>query len=324
MGTAGEKGTFENPIIDCEYERKEVEQYFIKKCKTEAEKLKLKKILENMKLVTVKYYGFDGRIDEKNEQPIIIRQNGKDNEWPKPNGKLHQGQIFVHENTVKNWQHVFEYMQKNKFPMIICSPINFEQFPDGNVSFNYRITRGGKKLSAHSYGIATDFNSYRNPAIIRGKKIPSWGKYNPEISGTLTSDSQFKDTVGYKIIQKCKELGFKWLGEKSKDYMHLEIPHITNQGLINFFYKSAKEFGKKIQNHSKITGYAIKKLVKEREGILVFTNGDIINKILKPIANLENLNINEYAKKIGIDLVELTNNQDAFFQGWKSITQLKK
>lgn len=62
---------------------------------------------------------------------------------------------------------------------------------DNNTSgFNYRIVKGSKVLSAHSYGMAIDINPMQNP-YVKGKTIqPSGAKYDTKTEGTILRDSR--------------------------------------------------------------------------------------------------------------------------------------
>ncbi|MCX8055086.1 MAG: M15 family metallopeptidase [Ignavibacteria bacterium] len=84
-------------------------------------------------------------------------------------------------------------------------------------SFNYRKIAGTNRLSLHSYGLAVDINPFNNPVVYNDGRIsPKGAKYNPKNVGTFTS--------ACPIVQKFKELGWRWGGEFNsfKDYHHFD------------------------------------------------------------------------------------------------------
>ncbi len=151
-----------------------------------------KHIVSTQELVTVQYYSFDK--------------------------KLHQGQLVVHKDLVKDIVEIFEVIKEQKFPIESVIPIvrfswsDSKSIQSNNTSaFNYRTISGTKKMSDHAYGRAIDVNPYLNPWVGKGKSSRS---YNPSIEGTLSSK-----TV---VVKEFKKRGWKWGGDwkSSKDYQH--------------------------------------------------------------------------------------------------------
>lgn len=156
-----------------------------------------KDIKDNLTLITVEYYSFD-----KN---------------------LHRGQVLIHKDLAKDVIEIFELIKQKKFPIEKAVPINYYNWSDeasmmdNNTSgFNYRKVKGSKKLSSHALGRAIDINPKQNPHIVNGKFFPPNSSYNPNVEGTITSNSF--------IVKEFKKRGWSWGGywKRNKDYQHFE------------------------------------------------------------------------------------------------------
>lgn len=154
-------------------------------------------IKNNLRLVDVYYYSFDGN--------------------------LHRGQIVIYKDLVNDIRKIFEVIRLNKFPVQIVIPVvhynwsDIKSMEDNNSSaFNYRNVTGTKLRSAHSIGKAIDINPLLNPQIKHGKIIPQGASYNPLKPGTLTRTSI--------VVKEFLKLGWNWGGdwETTKDYQHFE------------------------------------------------------------------------------------------------------
>ncbi len=154
-------------------------------------------IIKNLELVTVQYYSFDG--------------------------KLHQGQIVLHKDLVKDIQEIFLVIKDSKFLINKVVPISQynwsdeESTKDNNTSaFNYRFISGTKVMSQHAYALAIDINPLLNPYTKKGTNTPSVSKYDTTKAGTIIS--------GSLIETEFKKRGWNWGGDwKSvKDYQHFE------------------------------------------------------------------------------------------------------
>jgi hypothetical protein len=156
-----------------------------------------KSILKQLTLVEVEYYSFDE--------------------------KLHRGQIVINQKAAKDVKEIFEFIKTIKFPIAKVIPIvkynwsDEASMNDNNTSaFNYRIVKGYKLLSAHSYGLAIDINPLQNPHI-KGKVVnPIKGSYNKKVAGTILKES--------KLVSEFRKRGWQWGGRwrSSKDYQHFE------------------------------------------------------------------------------------------------------
>lgn len=139
-------------------------------------------------------------------------------------GKLHQGQLVVHEDVKKDVLEIFEIIKEEKFPVKKVLPIveydwsDDASMEDNNTSgFNYRYIAGTKRLSNHAFGKAVDINPRFNPVIYADGRIsPSGAEYDPEKEGTFASD--------HPIVQAFKERGWRWGGDfqSFKDYHHFD------------------------------------------------------------------------------------------------------
>ena len=152
-----------------------------------------KSIIKQLTLIEVEYYSFDE--------------------------KLHHGQIIGNQKAAKDIKEIFEFIKSTKFPVAKVIPVvkynwsDEASMNDNNTScFNYRIVKGFKVLSSHSYGKAIDINPVQNPHI-KGKVItPVTGKYDIKQAGTLIKDSG--------IVKEFVKRGWQWGGRwrSSKDY----------------------------------------------------------------------------------------------------------
>jgi hypothetical protein len=157
-----------------------------------------KHIINQLELITVKYYSMDG--------------------------KIHQGQVLVNKKIAKDIIEIFNLMLEVKFPVYQVIPIvryewNDEKSMDANNTycFCYRNI----SFSKHALGLAIDINPRQNPLIWKEgykhkKNVPKGVVYNPEISGTFTQDNP--------VVLKFKSMGYKWGHEfrRNSDTHHFE------------------------------------------------------------------------------------------------------
>ncbi len=154
-------------------------------------------IKRNLRLVDVQYFSFDS--------------------------KLHQGQIVIHRDLVKDIVTIFSKIKEKKFPISKAIPIvkynwnDEKSMEDDNTSaFNYRFIAGTNKLSNHSFGTAIDINPLLNPYIRKYLIQPEGAVYIPKKKGSITGDSF--------LVKEFKKLGWTWGGDwkDRKDYQHFE------------------------------------------------------------------------------------------------------
>ena len=156
-------------------------------------------VLATMRLVTVRHYGFDGRI--------------------------HQGQIVVNQECEHDIAAIFADLLRLKFPIHQVVPIARYHWSDkesigarNTSAFNYRHATGpgvsGNHLSRHAFGRAIDLNPYENPFVTAGGH--SARPYHPGAKGTIVT--------GDEITQVFKSRGWIWGGDwkSGRDYQHFE------------------------------------------------------------------------------------------------------
>ncbi|MEJ2105446.1 MAG: M15 family metallopeptidase [Ignavibacteriaceae bacterium] len=154
-------------------------------------------VLENLELITVEYYGFDGL--------------------------LHEGQLVVNKKVIDDIKEIFNFIKETEFPINKVVPISQydwsdeKSMHDNNTSaFNYRFISGTRVISEHASGLAIDINPLQNPYVKNNICTPSGSTYDTTKAGTLTSDSP--------LVKEFKERGWIWGGDwkNLKDYQHFE------------------------------------------------------------------------------------------------------
>lgn len=157
-------------------------------------------IINALRLVDVEYFSFDG--------------------------KVHAGQLVVHEDIVADVRDLFVLFRGTHFPLHKVVPISLYNWDDeaamkdnASTAFNYRLILGTDRLSNHSFGRALDINPLLNPYYARdGKVHPENATYDVYIPGTLTKECA--------AIRLLKGRGWVWGGDWKVplDYQHLEKP----------------------------------------------------------------------------------------------------
>lgn len=157
-------------------------------------------ILENLSVVEVPYFGFDG----------IERV----------------GQLVVHTDVVSEVKEIFAELHEMAFPIERMVPAVAYGWDDeasmaanNSSAFNYRVIIGQSRLSNHSLGRAIDINPMQNPYhAVDGKVYPAGASYVPEVLGTILPDSP--------IVEVFERRGWRWLGTRKEntDYQHFERP----------------------------------------------------------------------------------------------------
>jgi peptidoglycan L-alanyl-D-glutamate endopeptidase CwlK len=188
-------GTVGDPVVDSAMTEKEVFDGLDPNCPGE--------IRQVQRIVDVLYYSFDG--------------------------KVHKGQLVVHEELVEDVRHALAVALREKFPIKSVIPASHPRFrKDGrwdddrsmdanNTSaFNYRAVTGGKRLSNHASGRAIDVNPVQNPYVKGELVLPKGAKYDPSAAGALTAD--------HPVTKAFVGRGWEWGGtwKALKDYQHFE------------------------------------------------------------------------------------------------------
>lgn len=191
------RGALSCPIIDSQMNKRQAFDGLDPNCPPE--------IRRRQKIVRLKYFSFDG--------------------------KIHQGQLVIDQDLVKDVKRVFNLALREKFPINSVIPISDARFrkngrwdddlsmiANNTSAFNYRVKTGGGDLSNHAYGRAIDLNTVQNP-YVKGKLVlPPNGNYNQGAAGTFTKDSL--------IVKLFLALGWDWGGSwtRLQDYQHFEKP----------------------------------------------------------------------------------------------------
>jgi hypothetical protein len=156
-------------------------------------------ILAAQRVLTVRYYGFDGL--------------------------LHQGRMVVHTKLVQEVVDLFDLFRQMRFPLTSVIPISDPRFAwndeasmaaDNSSGFNYRPITGGTELSKHAHGRAIDLNPRRNPYIKGERLLPPNGTYDPSAPGTFSGTSS--------IVRFMEQRRWTWGGSWTEliDYQHFE------------------------------------------------------------------------------------------------------
>jgi peptidoglycan LD-endopeptidase CwlK len=157
-------------------------------------------VIDRLCLVDVRYRAFDGR--------------------------LHQGQLVIHQEVKTDVVEIFALIERTEFPVFQVMPIvkygwsDDLSMADNNTSaFNYRLVQGTDRLSNHAFGRAVDINPYFNPVIDEDGRIdPPGAGYISERAGTL-DDS-------HPVVREFLNRGWRWGGHfrPKKDYHHFDQP----------------------------------------------------------------------------------------------------
>ncbi len=191
------RGTAARPIVDSRMSKKQAFDGLDPHCPAE--------IRRRQRVVKLKYYSFDNLI--------------------------HQGQLVIDKNLVKDIKKIFKAALREKFPIYSVIPISAPQFrqngrwsddlsmiANNTSAFNFREKTGGGALSNHAYGRAIDLNTVQNP-YIKGKiLLPPNGSYDLQAAGTFTKESP--------LVKMFIALGWTWGGNWTSptDYQHFEKP----------------------------------------------------------------------------------------------------
>lgn len=141
-------------------------------------------------------------------------------------GKLHQGQLVVHQSVRQEIEEIFALMRSERFPIAGAIPIvrygwsdNASMAANNTSAFNYRTVARTRRLSRHATGHAIDINPIQNPVIYPSGRIsPKGAVYQPGAAGTLWEDSP--------VVRAFLERGWRWGGhfESMMDAHHFQKP----------------------------------------------------------------------------------------------------
>ncbi|MFD8410461.1 M15 family metallopeptidase [Streptomyces sp. NPDC059650] len=141
-------------------------------------------------------------------------------------GKVHRGELVVHQRVVRPLLYVFGEAFRAGFPIRRMRPVSAyggddaKSMADDNTSaFNCRrVTGDHSRLSRHAYGDAVDINTVENPYVDRtGVVHPSAAR--PYLRRDRTAPGMIR--TGDAVTQAFAEVGWRWGGRWSNpDYQH--------------------------------------------------------------------------------------------------------
>ncbi|MEV4332057.1 M15 family metallopeptidase [Streptomyces sp. NPDC049597] len=155
---------------------------------------------QRLRLITMNHWGFDGRV--------------------------HRGELIVHQDVVRPVLRVFREIFDERFPirhmrvMAEYDGSDARAMADDNTSaFNCRrVTGDAGHLSRHSYGDAVDINPLENPYVDRSGAVhpPAAGRHlerDPAAEGLIVP--------GDAVTRAMESAGWQWGGHWSPpDYQH--------------------------------------------------------------------------------------------------------
>jgi hypothetical protein len=157
--------------------------------------------LEDLRLLTLLHYGFDGRV--------------------------HTGELVVHRDVARDVVRVFRALFEAKFPIQRMRLIDVYQgdddrsmAADNTSGFNCRYATGHPGVwSEHSYGRAVDINPLLNPYVSRdGTVLPDEGR--PFADRSRVDPGMIHD--GDTVVGAFAAIGWGWGGgwTSFRDYQH--------------------------------------------------------------------------------------------------------
>lgn len=161
--------------------------------------------LEDLRVLTVKYWGFDGRVKS--------------------------GPLVSNASVASDVRWVFRRLFRAGFPIKHVdlarkfhppTPLDYERTRDVTASFNCRPVTDGTSLSQHSYGWAIDINPLQNP-YIRGdgsalrRAAKAYIDRSQDLPGMIHP--------GDIVVRSFARIGWEWGGDWTsiKDYMHFSL-----------------------------------------------------------------------------------------------------
>jgi D-alanyl-D-alanine carboxypeptidase len=155
--------------------------------------------LRDLRLVTVKYWGFDGRV--------------------------HTGRLILHEDVWRPVLRALHDLYETRFRIRRMVPIDafggsdFRSIEADNTSaFNCRYVDGTTRWSEHAYGRAIDVNPIENPYVSGG--TTSHGASRPYLDRSRRRPGMAYE--GGALVRAFDAAGWGWGGRWSgaKDYQH--------------------------------------------------------------------------------------------------------
>jgi hypothetical protein len=141
-------------------------------------------------------------------------------------GRLHAGELVVHEDHARAVLGVFDALFEARFPIERMELVDVYDGDDGrsmeanNTSgFNCRRSSGGAGAwSQHAYGLAIDINPVQNPYVTTG------GRVEPSAGARHVNRTAAPGVIrgGDVVVRAFEAIGWSWGGDWSsaKDYQH--------------------------------------------------------------------------------------------------------
>ncbi len=155
--------------------------------------------LRDLRLLTVKYWGFDGRV--------------------------HTGRLIVHKDVWRPVVTAFHQLYTARFPIRRMTPVDtyggsdFRSIEADNTSaFNCRYVDGTTRWSEHAYGRAIDINPIENPYVSGGRTSHAASRGYVD----RTRQRPGMALEGGALVRAFDRIGWGWGGRWSaaKDYQH--------------------------------------------------------------------------------------------------------
>ena len=156
--------------------------------------------LEDLRLVTVPQWGFDGRARD--------------------------GELVVHQRYAEAIAGVFEKLFTARFPIEQVRLVDefggdddLSMAANNTSAFNCRKATGAARWSEHAFGRAVDLNPVQNPYVTRsGSVLP------PNGAAFVTRDEKTPGLItrGGPVVAAFRAIGWGWGGDwaAGKDYQH--------------------------------------------------------------------------------------------------------
>jgi hypothetical protein len=155
--------------------------------------------ISDLRLVTLTYWGFDGR--------------------------PHDGRLIVNRDAVRPVVRAMRSLYNMRFPirrMVLVDRYGADDkrsmAADNTSAFNCRLVEHSTSWSQHAYGRAVDINPLENPYIVGSQVLPPAGRAFTDRSLRRTGMIHAGDAV----VRAFAAVGWRWGGSwtSSKDYQH--------------------------------------------------------------------------------------------------------
>lgn len=154
-----------------------------------------------LRLVSVSYWGFDGR--------------------------RHEGSLVVNASVAAGVGGIFDRLYRARFPIRRITPVaafggsdDRSMAADNTSAFNcrYAVAPGPKRWSVHAYGEAVDVNPVENPYLSEGKILPPAGDRYVDRSKARPGMAR----AGGVLVGAFAAAGWQWGGRwsSSPDWQH--------------------------------------------------------------------------------------------------------